>query len=250
MTKRDKRKYKLLSFYEEDFFGELVLKDPLNADFVWQGYKNLKINNVLLERIEERVEKRLYFKKHGKRQEFFYRIDIGKPKRFKRRLSIFGKRLKLRQKVRKFATQMNVRQFRMYVKKSTIFNKLYLNFLKFLETRLDSIICRMNFVTGSRESRHLINHRNFLIDGKIGTFGSQNIKNFQIISVVNKELFYDKILKKIYSFKFFINTPVFIEINYRILSGILIFMPKLKQIPYPQKMRPEILASIGKRFKN
>lgn len=250
MTKRLKRKYKLLNFYEEDFFGKLVLQDPLYVDNYWQGYKNLKINNILIEKIEERVEKRLYFRKHGKKQEFYYRVDIGKPRRKKRRLSIFGLRLKLRQKIRKFASQMNVRQFRMYVKKSTRFNKLYLTFLRLLESRFDFLIYRMNFVYTATEGRFLINHGSFLINGKPSFFPSQQIKNFQIISVLNKDFYYNILLDRILNFKFFINTPVYIEMNYRILSGILIFMPSKYQIPYPSKMNAEIFASIGKRFKS
>lgn len=250
MTKRIRRKFKLLNFYEEDFFGLLAIRDPVSFETPWEGYKNLKINNILLEKIEERVEKRIYFKKHGKQQEFYYRIDIGKPKRRRRRLSIFGLRLKIRQKIRKFASQMNVRQLRMYVKKSSKFKKLYLSFLKFLESRLDFLIYRMNFVNDSRESRFLINHGNFLINGKKSCFPSQIVKNFEIVSVLNKEFFYQKILQKLGMFYFFINTPVFIEMNYRILSGIFIFSPNPKQVPYPSKMKSEVLASIGKRFKN
>lgn len=249
MTKRSKRKYRLLNFYEEDFFGKLVLQDPLYSDIYWQGYKNLKVNNILVEKIEERVEKRLYFKKHGKKQEFYYRVDIGKPKRKKRRLSIYGLRLKLRQKIRKFASQMNVRQFRMYVKKSVKFNKLYLTFLKLLESRLDFLIYRMNFVSTSSEGRFLINHGNFLVNGNQSVFPSQQIKNFQIISVINKDLFYKIIINRIENFKIFINVPKYIEMNYRILSGILICPPKKEYIPYPSKMKSEVFASIGKRFK-
>jgi small subunit ribosomal protein S4 len=250
MTKRIKRKYRLLNFYEEDFFGKLVLQDPLYAANYWEGYKNLKINNILLEKIEERVEKKLYFKKHGKKQEFYYRVDIGKPKRKKRRLSIFGIRLKFRQKICKFAGQISVRQFRMYVKKSSKFNKLYLTFLRFLESRLDFLIYRMNFVSNSREGRILINHGNFLINGEQSFFPSQQIKGFQTISVVDKEFFYQKIIERIVNFNFFINIPAYVEINYRILAGILIFMPKKSQVPYPSKMKSEIFASIGKRFKS
>lgn len=250
MTKREKRKYKLLNFYEEDFFGNLVLKDPISEETIYKGYKNLKINNVLFDKMEEKVEKRIYYKKHGKRQEFYYRIDIGKPKRFKRRLSIFGKRLKLRQKVRKFASQMTVRQVRTYVKKSVKFNKLYITFLRFLETRLDFIVYRMNFVDNSREGRFLINHGNFLINGKQSRFGSHKVKNFQVVSVLDKNLFYEKIIGRLENFKIFINTPVYIEINFRILSGVFIFSPNSQQIPYPSKMKSEIIASIGKRFKS
>ena len=249
MTKRPKRKYRLLNFYEEDFFGKLVLQDPLYSDIYWQGYKNLKINNILVEKIEERVEKKLYFKKHGKRQEFYYRVDIGKPKRKKRRLSIFGLRLKLRQKVRKFASQMNVRQFRMYIKKSSKFNKLYLTFLRFLESRLDFLVYRMNFVSTSAEGRFFINHGNFLINGQQCFFPSQQVKNFQIISVLDKFFYYNLLLDRILNFKFFINVPKYIEINYRILSGILVYAPNKNQIPYPSKMKAEVFASIGKRFK-
>lgn len=249
MTKRQRRKFKLLNFYEEDFFGRLVLQDPLNEETYWKGYKNLKINNVLFEKIEERVEKRIYYKKHGKKQEFYYRIDIGKPRRPKRRLSIFGIRLKLRQKIRKFASQMNVRQFRNYVKKSSKFNKLYLTFLKLLETRLDFLTYRLNFVETSAEGRFLINHGHFIVDGIQLRYPSYQLRNFQIISVLNKNMFYEGIKNRLFSFKIFINVPLYIEVNYRILSAVCIFLPKSEQIPYPSKMRSELMASVGKRFK-
>ncbi len=250
MTKRYRRKYKLLSFYEEDFFGRLVLKDPINEKDFFEGYKNLKVNKLLLEKVEEKVERRIYFKKHGRKEQFYYRIDVGKPRRSKRRLSIFGSRLKLRQKIRKFASQMTVRQFRSYIKKSSSFNKLYIAFLKFLESRLDFLVYRMNLVDTSLQSRFLINHGNFIVNGIQCFFPSYSLKNFEIVSVLNKQIFYDRINENIKQFKIFINTPLYIEINFRILSGMIIFAPTSRHVPYPSKFKSEFMSSIGKRFKS
>jgi small subunit ribosomal protein S4 len=247
MTKRKARFYRTLRFYNQDLFGRLVIKDPKRYK-PWIGFKNAKINNFLYEKKEEVVE-RLRRKYSGMGPEkFAYRIDIFKTRRRFRRVTRFGHRLKTRFILRRFASEMTVRQFRSYVKKSAGGSFIFLKFLSKLERRLDFIVFRLNFFQTSGHARQAINHGAVLLNGVPCFFPSTEVNFNDIISVANKPLFYKQLLKNFRAKLVFRGLPAYIEANYRIMSAIFLFNPKKSKISYPVKIKSNLLASIGKRF--
>jgi small subunit ribosomal protein S4 len=247
MTKRKARFYRTLRFYNQDVFGRLVIKDP-KAKNISLGFKNAKINKFLYDRKEEVVEKNKRRSRGLGVEKFSYRIDIVKNRKKFRRLSMFAKRLKTRFVVRKFASEMTVRQFRGYIKKATRGSFLFLKFLSLMERRIDFIVFRLNFFQTSAQARQAINHGNILLNGKICFFPSTQVKFYDIISVVNKPLFYGNLLKFFKSKLIFKSLPSYLEVNYRIMSGTFLFFPKQSKIRYPIKIKPNLLTSIGKKF--
>jgi len=161
---------------------------------------------------------------------------------------MFAKRLKTRFVVRKFASEMTVRQFRGYIKKATRGSFLFLKFLSLMERRIDIIVFRLNFFQTSAQARQAINHGNILLNGKICLFPSTQVKFYDIISVANKPLFYNNLLKFFKSKLIFRSLPSYLEVNYRIMSGTFLFFPKQSKIRYPIKIKPNLLTSIGKKF--
>jgi len=265
MTKRIKKRYKLLRFYQEDLWGLLLS----NINF----FKKVKINYLLSEMLTEigkigerkrivnnNMKGKQWMKRKKKdflqqllrkrKAEFNYRIDIGKPSRRIRRLSLFGLRLKHRHKLRKFCSSMNVRQFRNYIKKAHKNKALFLTFIRFLETRLDTILYRVYFFRTAEEGRQLINHGNFLINGNLSVFSNQKIQLFDIVSVKKKEVFFFKLKELIKINKIFMSIPIYIEVNYRIMSAIIFINPMLFQIYYPSLTDANMSVVAGKRFKN
>jgi len=250
MTKRKARFYRTLRFYNQDLFGRLVIKDPKRnrRRDISVGFKNAKINRFLYERTEERVERRRRRKSGLGVEKFSYRIDIVKIRRKFRRLSRFAKRLKTRFILRRFASEMTVRQFRSYIKKATHGSFLFLKFLSLMEQRIDFIVFRLNFFQTSGQARQAINHGNILLNGKVCFFPSTQVKFYDVISVVNKSLFYKNLLKFFRARVVFKSLPAYIEANYRIMSAVFLYTPKQSKIRYPTKIKPNLLTSIGKRF--
>jgi len=143
---------------------------------------------------------------------------------------------------------MTVRQFRSYIKKATRGSFLFLKFLSLMERRIDFILFRLNFFQTSGQARQAINHGNILLNGKQCLFPSTQVKFYDVVSVVNKSLFYRNLFNYFKLKLVFRSLPAYLEANYRIMSGIFIFVPKQDKIRYPVKIKPNLLTSIGKKF--
>jgi ribosomal protein S4 len=250
MTKRKRRFCRTLRFYNEDIFGRLVIKDPKDKRNLHLGYKNAKINNLLYERKEEQIERWKRIVLGLGVEKFAYRTDIVKVRKKRRKKSSFGSLLKIRLIIRKFASEMTVRQFRSYIKRAVKGSFIFLRFISFLEKRIDFVTFRMNFFQTSGEARQNINHGNILLNGKVCFFPSTQVNFYDVISVVNKPLIFKKLINYFKSKLIFRSLPSYIEVNYRILSSTFVFNPKPSKTLYPSRdVNRTVLSSKGKRFK-
>lgn len=290
MTKRIKRKYKLLRFYQEDLWGRLSVSHT---------FKRVKINKLLKEiRLQKTFSKREITaesnrlkKRYGVlsmqtmrslkgsskmlawrsfrlykraladfiqdlrvnriRPVFNFRTDIGKPKRKIRRLSTFGRRMKIRQKLRRFTTAaMGVRQFRNYLRKARKHVSLILFFFRLFESRLDTLVFRLNFSQTSGEARQLINHGNFIINGNQIIFPNHSIQVYDVMSVKDKQKFFQKSLYFFKNKMILTSIPYYLEVNFRIMSAIMFINPFPSKVfhPSPDRMSYKLLASSGAKF--
>ena len=276
MSKRLVKKYKLLKFYQEDLWGKLALrltfkKIKVNRLF-HEIFQEKNIFKSELEKERDRLRKkfrvdepfssdqqrrrrnslfRAAFQEFMKnlrrihfRAAFNFRVDKGKPKRKIRRLSGFARRLKNRHKLRKFSTQaMNVRQLRNYIRKARISNGIFLRFFKLLETRADTLAFRLNLVSSSGEARQLVNHKNFIINGRIVDFPTESIEMYDVFSVKNKEFFYKRSLSFFKKGLIIFSLPVYLEVNLRIMSAVIYIWPTVSTVSYVRKIDAKLLAA-------
>jgi ribosomal protein S4 len=283
MSKRLDKKYKLLKFYQEDLWGKLALRisfkktkinrlfheifreknafkselakerdrlkkkfrvdEPFSSDF-----QRRKRNALFRTAFNEFVKnlRRIHF-----RAAFNFRTDKGKPKRKTRRLSRFARRLKNRHKLRKFSTQaMNVRQLRGYIRKARKTRVVFIQFFRFLETRIDTLVFRLNLVQSSGEARQLVNHRNFIVNGNIVGFPTKSIDIFDVFSVKDKQFFYNKSLNLFKKGLVIFSLPAYLEVNLRIMAAIIYVWPMPSKVSYVRKIDARLLASAGPRMSN
>jgi ribosomal protein S4 len=283
MSKRLDKKYKLLKFYQEDLWGKLALRisfkktkinrlfheifreknafkselakererlkkkfrvdEPFSSDF-----QRRKRNALFRTAFNEFVKnlRRIHF-----RAAFNFRTDKGKPKRKTRRLSRFARRLKNRHKLRKFSTQsMNVRQLRSYIRKARKTRVVFIQFFRFLETRIDTLAFRLNLVQSSGEARQLVNHCNFLVNGNVVGFSTKSIDICDVFSVKDKQFFYDKSLNLFKKGLVIFSLPAYLEVNLRIMSAIVYVWPIPAKVSYVRKIDAKLLASAGPRMSN
>jgi ribosomal protein S4 len=180
---------------------------------------------------------------------FSFRIDIGTPKRLRKKITNYTRRLKSRHILRLFSGgAMNVRQFRSYLKKTRKQSSLILYFFKLFETRLDTLVYRFNFFDSPGQIRQSINHANFLINGKLVIFAGQHIDYFDVLSVRLKKMFFNKLIHRFKTHKVLFSIPFFIEINFRIMCLTIYCNPSPKKIFYPTKIPGALMASVGPRF--
>ena len=105
-----------------------------------------------------------------------------------RRLSDYGKQLREKQKVKRIYG-ITEKQMSNYFKKAAKTKEAAGTvLLQMLESRLDNIVCRLNFVPSRNLARQLVNHNHILVDGKKVNIPSCQIKAEQTISLDGKTL--------------------------------------------------------------
>ncbi|MEX0992534.1 MAG: 30S ribosomal protein S4 [Solirubrobacterales bacterium] len=107
----------------------------------------------------------------------------GEHGRGRVRHSEYRHQLREKQKARRYY-QLMERQFRNYYRKASrqpgITGE---NLLRLLERRLDNVVVRLGFAASRRQSRQLVGHGHFLVNGRRVTIPSYQVKQGDVISV-------------------------------------------------------------------
>ncbi|MCC6442370.1 MAG: 30S ribosomal protein S4 [Armatimonadetes bacterium] len=115
------------------------------------------------------VEKRTYAPgQHGQQQ---------------KKLSDYGVQLRQKQKMRRIYWLLE-RQFHLYyVEANRRKGVTGETLLQLLETRLDNVVYRLGFGSSRRESRVMVNHRHFTVNGKVVDIPSYQVRPGDVIAV-------------------------------------------------------------------
>lgn len=129
---------------------------------------------------------------------------------------------------------MTIIKFRKYLQKVNTRRLDFESKICFLlESRLDILLFRLNFVKNPKEAREYIKCRKIKINDKIiNTLNSQLYIND--IITFEKELsiiFYKNLLLKLEEKKVLFNYPKYLEMNYNLMKCMFILYPTIKNIP-------------------
>lgn len=145
--------------------------------------------------------------------------------------------LKEKQKLKKYYGYITEKQFHnTYKFATTLTGQIKDNFPSLLEKRLDTIIYRAKFVNSIFYARQLINHGHVSINNKKVNIPSYTVKPNDIIKIYSNQW---NNLYKNYNWyllkesKDSIKPCEYLEINYKIMTVILLHDPILNEIPYP-----------------
>ena len=157
---------------------------------------------------------------------------------------LYGNRLKAKQKLRKFYGNISEKSFRSLYKKSVRKD----NFIGLLESRLDTIVYRMNFVPTPFAARQLINHGAFLVNGKKATIKSTLLKVGDCVEVSDKawSRVYHTMEKRVKVESFIRPVPSYLEVNYSILKGIYLYELVFTEVPYSVPMNIDLVKEFYK----
>ena len=156
----------------------------------------------------------------------------GQHGKSKKKLSEYGIQLREKQKTKRFYGVLES-QFRKYfeiaAKKKGITGE---NLLQLLELRLDNVVYRMGFGTSRKESRQLVNHGHFLVNGKRVNIPSYLVKAGDIIEIKEKSKETEKIKEVIESTGSKV-VPEWLEVDKEKFVGKVISLPKRDEIDLP-----------------
>ncbi len=103
-----------------------------------------------------------------------------------KKVSEYGLQLREKQKA-KFIYGVLEKPFRNYYKKADRMRGMTgENLMVMLESRLDSVVFRMNFARTRREARQIVGHKHVLVNGKVVSIPSYLIKAGDVIEIKEK----------------------------------------------------------------
>lgn len=149
----------------------------------------------------------------------------------RKKLSNYGIQLREKQKAKRFYGVLES-QFRKYFemadKQAGITGE---NLLTILETRLDNVVYRLGFGSSRAESRQLVVHGHFLVNGKKVDIPSYLVKVGDVITVAEKSKASNKFKAIAENFKG--NVPNWLTADAEKLEGKVVSLPSREDIDLP-----------------
>lgn len=149
----------------------------------------------------------------------------------RKKVSEYGMQLKEKQKL-KFIYGVLEKQFYHYyelaVKEEGVIGE---NLLRILETRLDNVVFRMGMAITRRESRQLVGHGHFTVNGKRVDIPSYRIKEGDVIALSDRS-------KKSPKFAQIVEatdgrlTPLWLDINKEAMSAKVVRLPQRDELDF------------------
>ena len=165
----------------------------------------------------------------------------------KKKASVYGNLLRVKQSLRYFYCNMQERSFKRILKQSVNSPLTTLDrFVSFLESRLDIVLFRSCFASSLHKSRQMISHGHILVNGKRVRNPSTNLSKLDIVEVDKTMEYGTSVLNNLkinFSSRF---VPAHLEIDYKTLSVIFLWDPNFEGTYYPIKANYEIIQRFYK----
>ena len=146
--------------------------------------------------------------------------------------SDYGMQLREKQKVRRVYWIMED-QFRNYFEKASRLKGITGEvLLQLLERRLDNVVYRMGFALNRRESRQLVRHGHFIVNGKKVDIPSYILKDGDIVAVAEKSRELQAITESL-SIAEHRGFPEWVEVDTKSLTGKFVRVPSRDEIQLP-----------------
>ncbi len=148
------------------------------------------------------------------------------------KLSDYGMQLREKQKVRRVYWIMED-QFRSYFEKASRLKGITGEvLLQLLEKRLDNVVYRMGFALNRRESRQLVRHGHFIVNGKKVDIPSYMLKDGDMVAVAEQSRELQAITESL-SIAEHRGFPEWVEVDTNSLTGKFVRVPSRDEIQLP-----------------
>lgn len=148
------------------------------------------------------------------------------------KLSDYGMQLREKQKVRRVYWIMED-QFRNYFEKASRLKGITgEQLLQLLESRLDNVVYRMGFALNRRESRQLVRHGHFTVNGRKTDIPSYILKDGDIVAVAEKSR-ESQVITESLSIAEHRGFPGWVEVDIKSLTGKFVRVPSRDEIQLP-----------------
>ena len=161
-------------------------------------------------------------------------------------------RLKSKQYLRIFYGNLSNRSlFSVYLKSSKMAGNINQNLCVSLEQRLDVCLFRMNLVPTIFTSRQVLAHKKISVNGIIKTSPGFLINKGDFICVQpweNINFLWLRCFNPKKKFSKSLSRPSYVEINPKILCGVMLYVPKFMDVFYPSSVQFNHVTDFFKLF--
>jgi small subunit ribosomal protein S4 len=166
--------------------------------------------------------------------------------RRKGKLSDFGVQLRAKQKLRGYYANISERQFRrIYQEAARQRGDTGALLIGLLERRLDAFVYRAKFVPTVFAARQFVSHGHVLVNGKRVTVPSYRLKVGDVVDVAPRAKEMVLVLEAAQSPER--DLPDYIEADHKKMSGKMLRVPTLTEVPYPVQMEPHLVVEFYSR---
>lgn len=152
-----------------------------------------------------------------------------------KRDTTYGVQLKAKQKLKKYYGNIGEKQFKtVFVEAKKDKTSTAEKFIGLLESRLDIIVYRANFVPTVFAARQFVNHKHVTVNGKVINIPSYKVKVGDVIEVREKSRNIPMVVDSISKIER--DIPVYLNLNAQNYSVKFVVVPKVEDVPYPVQM--------------
>lgn len=162
------------------------------------------------------------------------------------KLSDYGLQLMAKQKLKAYYGNVGEKQFRRYFKEADrLRGDTGQNLVGLLESRLDAVIYRANFVPTVFGARQFVNHKHVTVNGKVVNIPSYQVKEGDVIEVKESSRTVPMVIEA--SQKPEREIPDYVDVDVKKFKATFLRVPKLEDIPYPVQMEPNLVVEFYSR---
>lgn len=164
----------------------------------------------------------------------------------RKRLTPYGIQLREKQKLKGYYGSIREGQFRRIFKEAVrLKGDTSENLIGLLESRLDAIVYRSNFIPTVFASRQLINHKHVMVNGKVVNIPSYRCKPGDVIEVREKSRKIPYVMEAVEKMER--EVPEYMTTNAKDMATTFNRVPSFEEVPYPVQMNPNLVVEFYSR---
>ena len=195
-----------------------------------------------------KVDRRLGVNLWGRPKSPFNKRETTPGEHGQKRRDPSGYALQLiaKQKLKKYYGNITERQFKNYYKEAfTKKGDTGEILIELLERRLDAVLYRMKFSLTVFSSRQFVSHGHINVNGKRINIPSYRVNDGDEISLNDKSKQIPSVILAVQSKDR--DVPEYLTVDYVKMKGTFVKGPKLKDVPYPVEMEPNLVVEFYSR---
>jgi small subunit ribosomal protein S4 len=161
-------------------------------------------------------------------------------------MSDYGKQLRAKQQLKKHYGAVSEKSFkRIYTEAVRRKGDKSENLIGLLESRLDTVIFRANFVPSMFGARQFVNHKHVKVNGQSVNIPSYRLKAGDVIEVKEKSKQIPMLLQATQNQDR--TAPDYLEVDFKKLTVKFLRLPIFEDVPYPVIMEPNLVIEFYSR---